>query len=316
MKQIFNELKDMCLTSQSEDKLDNSEMFFDDEPIEDILYGAGQGNGPNRANLFRGGKVFVDKIVAAYRDDRAEDIISLAHDLVKSGEEISGDMSLKLLEVMSRFVPACPHPVMKYDMLPLRPLLRKPWQDALLRDDIDLIKKTGFVLSHWCENHGLYKESREVLLRLNLLYKDLANRPEEAGTVNGIGFTYLLEGKWQEAIPFFEEAARAFKELQISFRYANARCNYWTCRFELGDMGDIDETEKELKELSAILHGEGRWHERKPLVLRAKLEEKRGNIDNAIILVMRAIKVTPGDETRYPEFDREYLEQLRKRRKE
>lgn len=316
MKQIFNELEEMSLTSQSEEMLDSSALFFDDEPLDDILYGAGQGKGPTRANLFRKGQFFVDKIVAAHRAGSPKDLICSAHDLCSSGEELSIEMNRTLAEVMCQFVPTCPYPVMKYDILPLGPLLQKLWQDALLRDEEDLIKKTGFVLSHWCENQGLYQESREVLGRLKLLYRDLANQPEEAGTVNGIGFTYLLEGKWQEAIPFFEEAARAFKELRISFRYANARCNYWTCRFELGDMGEIDETEKELKELSATLCGEGRWHERKPLILRAKLEEKRGDIDKAILLVRQAIEVTQGGETRYPEFDGEYLGQLRNRLEE
>jgi tetratricopeptide (TPR) repeat protein len=316
MKQIFNELEEMSLISQSGDRLDSSELFFDDEPIDNILYGAGQGEGPNRANLFRKGRFFVDKIVAAYDAGRTEDLICSALDLCGSGEELSSEMRRILAEVMLRFVPACPYPVMKYDILPLGPLLQKLWQDALLRDEEDMIKKAGFVLSRWCENHGLYQESREVLGRLKLLYRHLADRPEEAGTVNGIGFTYVLEKKWQKAIPFFEEAARAFKELQISFRYANARCNYWSCRFELGDMGEIDETEKELKELSATLCGEGRWHERKPLILRAKLEENRDDIDKAILLVRQAIEVTQGGETRYSEFDGEYLERLRSAKKE
>ena len=316
MKDIINELEEMSLTTQSEDRLDSKEIFFDDESLDDILYGTGQGKGPTMANLFRKGQFFVDKIVAAYGAGRAEDLICSAHDLCSSGEELSIEMNRTLVEVMCQFVPTCPYPVMKYDILPLGPLLQKLWQDALLRDEKDLIKKTGFVLSHWCENQGLYQESREVLGRLKLLYRDLANQPEEAGTVNGIGFTYVLEGKWQEAIPFFEEAALAFNELRISFRYANARCNYWTCRFELGDMGEIDETEKELKELSATLYGEGRWHERKPLILRAKLEEKRGDIDKAILLVRQAIEVTLGGETHYSDFDGEYLEQLRNRLEE
>lgn len=314
MKHILDELDDMSLTTQSGDRLNVSELFFDDEPIDDILYGTWRGKGPSMANLFRRGQSFVDKIVAAYRAGSPEDLISAAHILGSSGEELSIDMSRTLVEVMCQFVPTCPYPVIKYDTLPLGPLLRKLWQDALIRDDKNLTKKAGFVLSHWSESHRLYRESRKVLRRLKPLYRDLADLPEEAGTVNGIGFTYLLEEKWKEAIPFFEEASFAFKKLQQTFRYSNARCNYWTCRFELGDMGELDETEKELKELSSMLNGEGRWHERKPLILRAKLEEKRGNIDKAIILVMRAVKVTRGGETRYPEFDGEYLEELRKRK--
>ncbi len=372
MKHILDELEEMSLTTQHGNRLDSSELFFDDEALDDILYGAGQGKGPTLANLFRRGQSFVDKIVAAYRAGNSEDLICAAHSLGNSGEELSIDMSRTLVEVMCQFVPTCPYPVMKYNkefiskeatpspqsspsrgedglksplsrvknasnsspplrggdegevdlfdvthglnsnMLLLGPLLRKLWQDALLMDEKDLMKKAGFVLSHWCENHGLYQKSREVLGRLKLLYRELVDRPEEAGTVNGLGFTYLLEEKWKEAVPYFEEAASEFNKMHQTFRYANARCNYWTCRFELGDMGDLDETEKELKELSAILNGEGRWHERKPLILRAKLEEKKGNIDKAIILAMQAIKVTQKGETRYPEFDGEYLEQLRR----
>ncbi len=304
------------IVHEGEEIFDGGALFFDDEPIEDILYKEGWGKGPTPANLFLRGRGFVRMISEAYGKGRGEDLISSAQELAESGEEISFDMCRQLIEVMSIFVPACPYPVMKYDMLPLGSLLRKLWQEALLGDDAAVITKAGFVLSHWAENHGLHGESREVLCRLRLLYRDLGDKPEEAGSVNGIGFTYLLEKKWKEAIPFFEEAAKEFRKLDLDFRYANARCNYWQCRFELDDLENLVETEQELKELSATLQGEDRWHERKPLILRAKLEEKRNNIDKAIIMVERAIKVTTGNETRYPDFDEEYLERLRNNGKE
>ena len=113
----------------------------------------------------------------------------------------------------------------------------------------------------------------------------------------------MLEGRFSEAIPLFEEAARMFEQLNITFQYANSRANYWICRVNLDDIDDMEGIEAELKALLKILSQSGQWHERKPLILLAQIEERRGNIKEAIDLVEQAIKSSRYSNTHYPEQD-------------
>lgn len=66
---------------------------------------------------------------------------------------------------------------------------------------------------------------------------------------NNLVFEYMLEERWAEAIPIFEEAATIFKEENISFEYENSLANYWTSRFALDDFGEIENTKAELEKL-------------------------------------------------------------------
>jgi len=131
--------------------------------------------------------------------------------------------------------------------------------------------------------------------------------------INNFAFEYLLERKWKEAIPPFERAARILKENGDQTEYANARANYWTCRFECDEVKEVEEVEAELKILSRKLRDSADWHRRKPLVLLAKIEERRGNLDAAVRLVEQAIEACKGGRTRYPELDQTYLNHLRQR---
>ena len=120
----------------------------------------------------------------------------------------------------------------------------------------------------------------------------------------------MLEGRFSEAIPLFEEAARMFEQLNITFQYANSRANYWICRVNLDDIDNPEGLEAELKTLLKILSQSGQWHERKPLILLAQIEERRGNIKEAIDLMEQAIKSCRGSNTLYPEQDVIYLGRL------
>ena len=70
----------------------------------------------------------------------------------------------------------------------------------------------------------------------------------------------------------------------------------------------------ELKAFSMTLDKSSDWHRRKPLIILARIEERRGNITAAIRLVEKAIKVCENNRTRYPELDATYLEHLKSNR--
>ena len=131
--------------------------------------------------------------------------------------------------------------------------------------------------------------------------------------LNNSAFEYLLEGRWKEATPIFEQAAELFKKTGILFEHANSRANYWICRFESEDLQDMEEIQNELESLRKVLNKKGLWQTRKPLILLAKIEQRRGNIRGAVKLVEQAIESAKGSNTQYPELDRRYLEDLKRK---
>jgi tetratricopeptide (TPR) repeat protein len=222
-------------------------------------------------------------------------------------------MSHRIIAAISNFFPYCPNPAKKYDITNLENLLLKIWKLALQKQDIYLLGKVGTPLFRWYEHHGEYEEARQILGKLIEMSRQVKDRINEALYLNNFGFEYILEKKWNDAISYFELSAKIFKEKNITFEAVNARANYWLCKFELDDVDDVESVETELNEIYKIFNGARRWYERKPLILFAKIEEKRGNIKKAIDFVKNAIESARDSNTTYPEIDRKYLEHLRAR---
>lgn len=311
MRQMPDDIDILLGQRPFDKKTDDKEAdyYFDDEPLDRILYGKDL-SGPSPANLYLSARRSVEKIISSCREGKMIDAISAAFELGSSETPLSIEMCRVIANVMSEVFPYYPNPVIKYDLSGLRPLFEKIWRIASEKSAIGLQGKAGLLLFRWYEHHGKYEEARHILTRLIELYRKECDRQEEAIMLNNLGFEYLLEKRWHEAILNFEKATEIFKEERITFQYANARANYWTCRFALNDFGDITDTETELKEIYQVLGGARQWYGRKPFILQAKLEERRGNIDKAINLVEQAIDSAKDSNTRYPETDREYLEFL------
>ncbi|MBC8459568.1 MAG: tetratricopeptide repeat protein [Deltaproteobacteria bacterium] len=307
----IDELLDLLGVKDCPGETQEGEFYFDDEPIERILYGAAL-RGPSPANLFLPAWKNVRGILTACKEGNVTDIISAASELAGSDILFSGEMCYRISEAIGQFFPYYPNPVMKQDLSSLKALFEKIWRLTSEWQDVNLQHKTGTLLYRYYEYHRQYDEARQVLSRLIEISKDHNDRKDEALYMNNFGFEYLLEERWEEAIPYFEEAARIFQETNIAFEFLNARANYWLCRFELGNLDDVESIEMELKEILHGFKGSRRWYERKPLILLAKIEEKRGNIDKAIDLVKKSIKSAKDSNTRYPEIDTKYLNHLKK----
>jgi tetratricopeptide (TPR) repeat protein len=301
----------VALIIQAENTNDPKEFLFDDEPLENILYGADL-KGPSPANLFLPAWKNVRKILTACKEEKLTDIISAASELANSDIRISGEMCYQISEAIGRFFPYYPNPVMKQDLSTLKDLFEKIWRLTSERPDVIHQDKAGTLLYRFYEYHGQYEDARRVLSRLIQISKDQNDKKGEALYTNNFAFEYLLEERWEEAIPYFEEAARMFKEAEIPFEFYNARANYWICKYHLGQLDDIERMETELKEILSKFKGSGRWYERKPLILLAKIEENRGNIHKAMALVEKAIESARDSNTRYPEIDAEYLDHLKR----
>ncbi len=306
-KYIDQDVVPAILSSDVEDNL--IELYFDDEPLESILYGVNQRK-PSPANLFRAARICINGVINSFNEGNVPKFIAAASALGNTDMEISAQTCSILAGAIGAFFPYYPNPVMPYDLGPLKELLEKIWTIAAQSGDDDLQDKTGSLLFRWYEHHGRYEEARKVLARLIEIATEKGNRRGEALYLNNLGFEYLLESRWSEAIPYFEEATQLFMEADITFEMMNARANCWICRFEAGDFGDISSTEADVKEIMDFFTGSGRWYERKALVLMAKIEERKGNSEGAAQLVGRAIESAKNSNTRYPELDAKYLRAL------
>jgi tetratricopeptide (TPR) repeat protein len=133
---------------------------------------------------------------------------------------------------------------------------------------------------------------------------------DDAVCRNNLGFEYLLEGRFQEAMVHFDRAVRLFEITRDSPERANSRSNHWICLFELGETGNLKQAEEELQELAETLTQAHYWQARKPFILLARISEQKGNLRKAVAYVKRAIRCGTGSGTRYPDTDREYLRRL------
>jgi tetratricopeptide (TPR) repeat protein len=221
-------------------------------------------------------------------------------------------MCYRLTASIKDLVPNCPNPCLEHDLTPLGPLLEEMWQLALRAEEKSLQQELGTVFYRWYEHYQHYEDARGVLAVLLEISRERGDRTNEAVMLNNFAFEYVLEEKWQEAIPLFEEAATIFRDNSDEYEYANARANYWTCRFECADLENLEEVEEELRTLRDILTRRTGWHARKPLILLAKIEERRGSTQPAIRFVEQAIESCKGSNTRYPELDASYLRDLQR----
>jgi len=313
MRQLPENLLSEIFFESSDDK-QNQEFYFDDEPLERILYGA-ELNGPSPANLYAPSHKYVQKIITSCREQNLADLISALSALAEVGLLISIETCHQLVEAIGKLFPYYPNPVVIHDITDLELLLVYIWERALEKQDVLLLSSVGIPLFRWYEHHGKYEEARQILNKLIEIDSEFNFRASKAIHINNFAFEYLLERRWNDAIPHFLVAAALFEELGIPFEAANARANYWICRFELDEVDDIESVETELNAIYKILNGAKRWYERKPLILFAKIEERRGNIVKAITLVEKAIESAKDSNTKYPEIDRQYLEHLMLKRR-
>jgi len=289
------------------------DFVFDDEPLDQILYGNRQ-VGPEPASLYLRALECVQKIRHALRNEKIEDAVEKLRGLGNRGYEISTSICFELVFIMKKIVPAYPNPVMEFDLSGLEYLVDRIWDMATKSNNNILQNASGTVIYRWYEHHQKYESARQVLGALIEIHNDEGRQNDEAIMINNLAFEYVLEGRYEEACPLFEKAAQMFEDNKETYEFANSRANYWECRFNRGEIEGIEEIEAELKELSKILGKRTGWHARKPLSLLARIEEHRGNLGKAINLVERAIKSCENSNTRYPEMDREYLEKLKHQR--
>jgi tetratricopeptide (TPR) repeat protein len=286
--------------------------YYDDEPLERILYGQNEHDGPTPVSNFQDEFTYIAAMINAVRAGTVKEMSTAAHLLAECN--LSEEQSLSAVTAIDSRIPICPFPVSDIgkdeNLLQLCLNIR---DSAPETGNPRIAESAAALLVRIYEQRGQYENAR-IILRNSLNQSiNKKRREDQGGHLNGIGFQYFAEGRMLEAIQYFEEAAETFKEVGKMVRYANARSNYWLAMFEMG-IEYTDQVTEEIESLRERLRGVGLWQERKPLVLLAKIAEHKGDINKAISLVEEAIQSAKDSATRYLETDGEYLELLKKMR--
>ena len=285
-------------------------LVFDDEPIEDVLYGT-PGPGPTAADAFEGTRRMMDWLGRLAQRGELNEALGILKSLAAGPQPLSLRACLELVTILARLIPRVPCPILRHDPRGLEPLLEQICAELAARDAAELLDSARNLLFRCHEHLGDFESARRILQDMVEAEGECGDRLRLACNLNNLGFEYLLERRWREALPYFERAAALALEAGDPVEAAVMRSNYWQCRIELDGPCCCANLEGEAAELRNVLESRGDWRARKALILLARLEENRGNLDAAIALAERAVAVARGSATRWPEMDGDYLEQLR-----
>ncbi len=301
-------------TSQAPSAWDSRELYFDDESLEDILYPSKKGKGgPTPANLYLRTNEQFREFIAAVHDADFSEAVDVAERLGSSDLPMSTGMAMDIARVMRRIIPLDPLAALPCDLRGLRPLLEKVWCMATDLGDDQLVDRLGTPVFRWYEHSGEYSEARRILRCMIERSKAKGDRHDEGILINNFAFEYYLEERYEEALEWFSEAVRIFDEVGDRFEMQNARANCLFCVFEIGDTLDLGSIEAEIKEMQNDLASGTHWQKRKPHLLSAMVEERRGRLIQAIRFARKAAACTKSAKSSYYEMDRHYLAKLKKK---
>ncbi len=283
-------------------------LVFDDEPMEAILYGQ-PGPGPTIANAFGRVRKILERLKRFVRQGALIETLGELKSLAADLPPLSLSACRELTEILSIFIPCVPCPILRHDIRSLEILLEGICE-ALSRHNTFVLEGARTLLFRCHEHLGNFESARRVLQAMAAILTQPADRMRLACNQNNLGFEYLLERRWSDALPYFERAAALATETGDRVEAAVMRSNYWSCRVELDGIEGCDGLEAEAGRLRQVLEGSRDWRVRKVLILQARIMEHRGKQDEAINLVLRAIAAARNSETRWPEIDGSYLEHL------
>jgi tetratricopeptide (TPR) repeat protein len=287
----------------------NSGFFFDDEPLESILYDdTGVGAGPSAAGLFASAEPFVSAIFQAFeRGDMEEGLHGMA-ELLARGDPVRVSNLIRFAVLMGSFIPSMPCPIVQDRDVSFGSLLDHLLAAGLAWDDDTLVQRAGTLLYRYYEGCGRYGDAAGVVGDLLERAKKQGNRSDEAVLTNNLGYDHLLARDWKRAEACFSRAITLFADDHNSFERANARLNHLVARYEQAGGAPPGRFEKKLYRFMADLGKD--WRRRKALIPLARIAERRGNLEMAIRYTRQAVEASDGIPTRHLLDDKGYLEHL------
>jgi tetratricopeptide (TPR) repeat protein len=284
-------------------------IFFDDEPIESVLY-AERRTGPSNASAFAEARSETEAIAADLAAGKNQVVVGRIVRLLDSEQAVPLTVCSAFVLAMTHLIPECPRPLLHPGTGDCGEALRALISRAKRYGAEAIFSRAQVLLYRWHEGRGEYAQARSVIhpmLRRAEREDDLG---QAAILVNNYGYEYLLESRPVEAAPYFERALDRFTRMRHASEIANVRANLLTCQFALSAPDDRIGLFRDLADTHRALRRRRDWRARKTMRLLAQLSAKHGRPAAAAGWARRAVAASAGVPTRLREDDERYLREL------
>lgn len=284
------------------------ELYFDDVPYESFVYSKKKRK-PTLANYYLKTDEEFEKIENIIMKSSKKEIISKITNFVQENKDLSIYAMSQVFYYLVEFIPLYPCPNLKYDIKPLKDTISMIWQHSCKNmDKSDLILKTDYFYRFF-EHIGEYNTAIKIIKKILKIEDKYYN---QGILLNNLGFEYFLQQNFKKGKLFFKKAMKVFRECNNENQYYNSFCNYMFCELGLNNIEVLTKNKREIAKAYKFLKNEADYQKRKPLILLAKIEEKRNNYKSAIILVEKALKAQKKKKTKFYYLDKAYSKQLNK----
>jgi len=281
-------------------------IFFDDEPVESVLY-AERRTGPSNASAFTEARSETEAIASDLAAGKTRAAIDSIVRLLDSGQAVPLTACEAFVVALTDLIPQCPRPLLPKDTGDCGAALRALVSRTELHGSDAVSTRAQTLLYRWHEGRGEYAQARSIVGPMLSRAERENDARHAASLVNNYGYEYLLEGRPAEAEPYFQRALERFTRLKDVSEIANARANVLTCRFALLAPNDWKDLVPQLTETHRALRTLRDWRVRKTMRLLAELSAERGRLAAAVQWVRRAVAASEAIPTRLREDDEQYL---------
>ncbi len=287
-------------------------LVFDDEPLEAILYGA-PSPGASRADIYAAAQnksLLIDEAIA--NDDHHR---SLAHivDLLEAKKPAPIDTLFKIVVYLDQFIPEYPCPIVEEHGVVYDQILKPCFDWGYEYQNDNLINSSGTKLYRWYEGFGFYEQAADIVSALLELLPPGELSDRNALLINNLGYEFMLDQKWQDAIPYFNRSAEIYEQLGNHTEAANIHANKLLCEFGVHGGEYLVREKKLLHKLAKILNRNFDWRIRKILGLLARMYEFEGKNKYAFKYARLAVEAGKEIPSRHHLSDRAYLTKLNDR---
>jgi len=265
-------------------------LLFDDAPLDAILYG--ESGGPSSADLFAATEDKRAAIGHAWQAGHTDEALCATQELLASGGVLTEREISAILTKIGGLVPDCAWPLLPPGAFPYETILQPIFDRAVRAGRDGLAGEVGLILARALEGHGQFVGSAAVFAPLLTGARLRGSQLEMAQNANNLGYVRSMQGCWREAEGLCEEAVAGFTAAGATSRANNAQANLLTARFELLGLPDAVELEPEILDVDAYYASENDWRRRKTLVLLARLREHAGDLDIALDLMEKSLRLT------------------------
>ncbi len=287
-------------------------LVFDDEPLESLLYGRGEG--PTRASVFTAAYPLIEDIRRSFDSDDLSGAIKTIERLFATEIALPIWACKYFISELGELVPNLPRPIVSQIASTAEPVLRRIFEYVRRFDAPGLVLSSGALLYRYYESLPDYAHARTILRVMIEAAKTKDDAYLEAQLINNHGYDYLLEEKFGKAESDFQHALNFFKLHGYRLDIDNTRANLLTCRFGNLPPDRWSELLTELKQVNRALCSSGDWRARKTFILLARHAEARGLLRAATGWVRRAVLAAGDQPSQHRLDDLAYLGALKSQR--